>query len=230
MSLANITNNNQLSPGVQAALAAATNGSGSAAAADGTSLSFDLPAYDGGTTLTPDSLMAYCQARLDSIDGQAETLMKQQNDNAAIVSQIQNVANEFKTFSTADQRDPTTPSGTTASGAQPTGNIAKMQHDLQSLIDNVTAVDPNSSALTSLQSTMDQLNSTATDNLVTTTEIEGFSQNITDSANSLNSESEMQMVQLQSLMSQRQTAISLTTNLVQSLGDQENKIADNIGK
>jgi hypothetical protein len=174
--------------------------------------------------------MAYCQARLDSIDGQAETLMKQQNDNAAIVSQIQNVANEFKTFSTADQRDPTTPSGTTASGAQPTGNIAKMQQDLQSLINNVTAVDPNSSALTSLQSTMDQLNSTATDNLVTTTEIEGFSQNITDSANSLNSESEMQMVQLQSLMSQRQTAISLTTNLVQSLGDQENKIADNIGK
>ena len=37
------------------------------------------------------------------------------------------------------------------------------------------------------------------------------------------------MVQIQSLMSQRQTAVSLTTNLVQSLGDQENKIADNIG-
>ena len=35
------------------------------------------------------------------------------------------------------------------------------------------------------------------------------------------------MVQLQSLMSQRQTAISLTTNLVQSLGDQEEKIAEN---
>jgi hypothetical protein len=45
----------------------------------------------------------------------------------------------------------------------------------------------------------------------------------------LNSGAELQMIQLQSIMSQRQTAIQITTNLVQALGDQLNKIADNVG-
>ena len=57
-----------------------------------------------------------------------------------------------------------------------------------------------------------------------------YSQNLTDAAANINSNSELQMIQLGSLMSQRQTAITLTTNLVQSLGDRPlNKIADNIG-
>lgn len=47
--------------------------------------------------------------------------------------------------------------------------------------------------------------------------------------NDLNSGAELQMIGLQSLMSQRQTAVQLTTNLVQALGDQANKIAQNIG-
>ncbi len=68
------------------------------------------------------------------------------------------------------------------------------------------------------------------DNLISSTELQGYVQTLSDAAGNLNSNSELEMVQLQSLMSQRQTAVSLTTNLVQSLGDQENKIADNIGK
>lgn len=40
---------------------------------------------------------------------------------------------------------------------------------------------------------------------------------------------ELNMINLQAIMSQRQTAIQLTTNLVQSLGDSSNKIAANIG-
>ncbi len=46
----------------------------------------------------------------------------------------------------------------------------------------------------------------------------------------LNSGAELSMINLQSLMSQRQQAIQLATNLVQSLGDQCNKIAENVGK
>ena len=168
-----------------------------------------------GTGLTPDALMAYCQSRLDSIDSQVQSSFDQQNKNASEISQIQDVANTFKTYSTANQ-----------SGA----NLADMQKRLTDLVNQIQGTDPNSAALPGLKDTLAQLNSTAQDDLVVTTETEGFAQNITDSANDLNSGSELQMVQLQSLMSQRQTAISLTTNLVQSLGDQENKIADNIGK
>ena len=57
-----------------------------------------------------------------------------------------------------------------------------------------------------------------------------LTQNLKNDAANLNSDSEMTMINLQSLMSQRQTAVQLTTNLVQSLGDQQNSIAKNIGQ
>jgi polyhydroxyalkanoate synthesis regulator phasin len=45
----------------------------------------------------------------------------------------------------------------------------------------------------------------------------------------MNSSTELSMINLQSLMSQRQSSVQLITNMVQSLGDQLNKIASNIG-
>lgn len=45
----------------------------------------------------------------------------------------------------------------------------------------------------------------------------------------LNSGSELAMINLQSLMSQRQSAIQTVTNMVQQVGDSMNKIAANIG-
>ncbi|HEY8041388.1 MAG TPA: hypothetical protein VIF15_16395, partial [Polyangiaceae bacterium] len=61
------------------------------------------------------------------------------------------------------------------------------------------------------------------------TDVKGWIQELSDVQSTINQGSELQMIKLQSLMSQRQTAIQLTTNLVQSLGDQLNKIAENIG-
>ena len=59
--------------------------------------------------------------------------------------------------------------------------------------------------------------------------MQSFIDRLQGCASDLNSNSELQMIQLQSLMSERQTAIELTTNLVQSLGNQAEKIAQNVG-
>ena len=45
----------------------------------------------------------------------------------------------------------------------------------------------------------------------------------------MNASTELSMISLQSVMSQRQSAVPLITNMVQALGDQVNKIAANIG-
>jgi hypothetical protein len=50
-----------------------------------------------------------------------------------------------------------------------------------------------------------------------------------DMSANLGKDSELGMISLQSIMSQRQSAIQICTNLVQSFGDQMNKIAANIG-
>jgi hypothetical protein len=46
----------------------------------------------------------------------------------------------------------------------------------------------------------------------------------------LNSNAELSMINLQALMSQRQEAVQVCTNLVQSLGDEASKVSDNVGK
>jgi hypothetical protein len=46
----------------------------------------------------------------------------------------------------------------------------------------------------------------------------------------INSSAQMDMINLQSLMSNRQTAIQLTTNMLKALNDSEKQIVHNIGK
>lgn len=45
----------------------------------------------------------------------------------------------------------------------------------------------------------------------------------------MNASTELSMISLQSVMSQRQSAVQLITNMVQALGDQTNKIVSNVG-
>ena len=60
-------------------------------------------------------------------------------------------------------------------------------------------------------------------------ELKGFSDTLTGINNNLNNSAELGMISIQSLMSQRSTAIQLATNIMQSLDDGTSKIADNIG-
>ena len=155
---------------------------------------------DAGTTLSPDSLMAYCQSRLDSINNQVRASFAHQTRNASEASQIQKVANLFKNYSSADQSKPDITSD--------------MQKSLQSAILGIQAADPNSAALPKLIGTYNTLvwsttgdtstyipgypadeSSPKGDHLLSSTEIQGFGQTITDAANSLNSDSELRMIE-----------------------------------
>jgi hypothetical protein len=196
--------------------------------------------------LTPDGLMAYCQAHLDSIDSQVRSSFDSQQRGAADVARINKVL--------ADLKD-APPNGTD-------GNFdrcAALETSLGSAITDLQASDPHCPALPGLIQTYNNMVWSGTggtldgksfpgpafidvndyppdrsqgsqgDKNLSGPELQGFGQAVQDAAGTINSQSELQLIQLQSLMSQRQTAISLTTNLVQSLGDQQNKIAENIG-
>jgi hypothetical protein len=198
-------------------------------------------AFDGG--MSTDALMAYCQSRLDSIDGQIQDSFTSQQSNVNTIAAINAFANQLKSYSTG------------VSGAT---DCAALETKFQTLIQSIQASDPSSPALADLLPAYNTMvysgdggaqflhnssgpdmidpghhgpstDSTKGDNVISVTELQSYTTTLTDAATNLNSSSELQMVHLQSLMSDRQTAISLTTNLVQSLGDQESKIADNIG-
>ena len=56
--------------------------------------------------LSPDALMAYCQTRLDSIDGQVKASFDDQQKNASATAQIDQVIASIKQYDGADQTDP----------------------------------------------------------------------------------------------------------------------------
>ncbi len=197
--------------------------------------------------LSPDALMAYCQSRLDSIDGQVRTSFDDQQKTASETEQIDGVLASIKQNEGGDVTDSKT--------------ITQLETQFQTLILNLKKTDPNSPVLPSLTQAYNSMlwsgdggpqktgstdptapdfidfekypatnqATTQGDNKIGTDELQKYAEALSDAAANLNSNAELGMVHLQSLMSQRQTAVTLTTNLVQSLGDQENKIADNIG-
>jgi hypothetical protein len=194
--------------------------------------------------LSPDALMSYCQTRLDSIDGQVRGVFEDQQQNASITQQIDQVIGAIKQYDGSDQTDPTV-----------CKNLETIFHDL---IENLKDTDPNCPVLPELTQAYNSMvwsgdggaakaglpgpdfidfdkysptdqDTTQGDMKLGTQELQKYVDTLTDAAGNLNSSSELGMVQIQSLMAQRQTAVTLTTNLVQSLGDQESKIADNIG-
>jgi hypothetical protein len=189
--------------------------------------------------LSPDALLAYCQARLDSIDGQTRGIFKEQELRNSESSAIQSVLATFQGYTSGVNDDQQA--------------CTAMETSLSNLIKQLQQTDPGCPELGKLMQTFNDLRYSGTgskvstltafdegsypaartgpegDCTLSTSEIQGFISNIQNCASDLNSDSELQMIQLQSLMSQRQTEVQLTTNLVQSLGDQAEKVAENIG-
>jgi hypothetical protein len=204
-----------------------------------------IPDDEAITDLTPESLMAYCTARLDSLNEQAGTILSQQEQSNSTMSALQGVVQAFQLHSSGVTNDPAT--------------CTALETSLNQLISQIKATNPTCPELGKLEQTYNNLLYSGTgpivdqsdpsknldyidatdhppdtsspegDNTLGDTEVQAFVSNLQGAASDLNSDSQLQMIQLQSLMSQQQTAIELTTNLVQSLGDQSEKIAENVG-
>jgi hypothetical protein len=185
------------------------------------------PSVPNYTSLSPDALMSYCEARLNSLDTQMSDIFTSQQKNATSTQDLNNIADSLNNLQAVTPA--TNPATVTVSNA-----------DFTAIVNNYkTAIDDagKGSALgVQLQGdlvTFENAASTATKaggGTMSADSVSQLSQNLKNDTANLNSDSEMTMINLQSLMSQRQTAVQLTTNLVQSLGDQSSDIAKNVGQ
>jgi|HubBroStandDraft_2_1064218.scaffolds.fasta_scaffold06545_5 hypothetical protein len=198
-------------------------------------------AIGSSSGLSSDSLMNYCSSQLDSIDNAIDTTMETDQNATQISQQLQGVIETFQQNSTGITSD--------------TASCAKLETSLAAVITQMQNTDPDNPNLgpmiqtynnmvwsgsgTTGSNAMQYIDPTdypaqqvgpQGDGTLSSGEMSGYISTLQGASSSLDSGSEMNLVELQSLMSQRETAISLTTNLVQSLGDQANTIASNIGK
>jgi hypothetical protein len=206
-------------------------------ATDGT-LGLDPSAY-----LTPDALLAYCQSRLQSIDSQIQTGLETQQRNNTEIAGIGQVLADLNAVS---------------SGSTSSDTIRTAEKSLNTYITDMQANDPNNPNLGKLIQTYNQMVWSGTggtlnghtdsdpdfiepdqyppdetytqgDNNYSADEAQGYIATIKGIHDSMNSDSELTMIDVQSLMSQRETAVQLTTNMMQSLDDQAKQITQNIG-
>jgi hypothetical protein len=189
-----------------------------------------LPEAPPDFVLTPDALMNYCATRLRDLDNQINYEMTKQQtvqkENSTLTNLLQQLSGDI-----GGDVDLT-------NGAGNQCVLTAIGH-LESAAESLKTTDPQTAQkLTDLAAKLHELGDAKNQgsngtNFQHALPLATFKAAISDSVSNmqkdLNSGTELAMINLQSLMSQRQSAVQTVTNMVQSLGDQMNKITSNIG-
>jgi hypothetical protein len=191
-------------------------------------------------TMSAEALVAYCESRLDSLDSQMQSIFNNQQTNAAATSAIDNVASDLNDLPPPATGDSSTDPSITITAAQasqiqgayeqaitaadssgPTALGQQLQNDLETFQSQVTG-----KAVTSA-GTFDFGTSTTKTYSVESQAVSQLSSSLKTYASNLNSDAQDQMIQLQSFIQDQQTVIEMSTNFLQSLGQEGQNIAAN---
>lgn len=173
----------------------------------------------GATFITPDSLLAYCSTRLRNLDDAMQTQFKSQQQGIADSQVVQDIEQQIKDqFQNSEKDD----KGALKYGANPQDQFFANLKDEAAKIQDPTA---KAAALKAIDGYAQTKAGAKFDDIKSST-LDGL-----DSAKQgLSQGAELGMIGLQSLMSQRQTAVQMTTNLVQAFGESLKSVAGNVGK
>jgi hypothetical protein len=185
--------------------------------------------------MTPDSLMAFCSTRLSSLDTQMQEIFNQQTQSAATINDLNNIS--------SDLNDLPAPSSSGTTITMSAAQYSQIVHDYDVAIDDLSPTNASPSSMHAagnqtalgqeLQTDHDSFIANCTFNSsgtvdVPASNVTNMTQNIKTYTSSLNSDAEMQMINLQSLMSSRQTAVELSTNMMETLASTDESIASNL--
>ncbi|HMJ55586.1 MAG TPA: hypothetical protein VK540_26105 [Polyangiaceae bacterium] len=162
--------------------------------------------------LTPDALMTYLSTRLDGLDTQVNAVFNRQQHTQAIqkgLTELRAALGQMKTTGD-DQKD----------GVMPSIEVA---------LKTLTDLDPNLGETLRNQLGQDGY-ALWGDSKCNDTEMKQTMSYLDGVGKDIDSSAQMDMIRLQSIMSARQTAIQLSTNLIASLSESTKSIVSNIGR
>lgn len=165
-------------------------------------------------SLTPEMLLLYCKKRLGGLDLEIKNAMDKQQRMNGIKNEISAIQSKL--------------SGLQNGNASPK-DIAELNDQLDHLLEQVPADTPLGKELLDAKTKLNEDGQGGTDAIVTGDDIKSMQDSLKQASATMDSDAELEMMQLQSVMSQRQTAIQLTTNLIQTMNESVRKVAENIG-
>lgn len=173
--------------------------------------------------LTPDMLLDYCRAKVRGLDEQIQRAFLKQQDRNRLSQALSGLMDQLSAFREHGIKDSDKASKDAVNGAYDRA---------------IAAAGPNTELGTKLRAEKDAFNRTAggteTKNAkesaaVSAEEMKAFSDTIQRAQSDANHEGELEMIKLQSLMSQRQQAFQLITNMVAALGETAKGIVAKVG-
>jgi hypothetical protein len=165
--------------------------------------------------LTPETLLAYCASKMRGLDGQIQACFAKQQARNAKSAALSKLATAMNTWKVGFEGNP------------------KAKADIEAALKEAQTSLAGDPALSEqLANLTNAFNETAKDQTghVDSDEMTGFLSTVQSMQQSINQDGELEMLQMQSMMSQRQQAIQLCTNMIQSLGQSSQAICSNVGK
>jgi len=183
------------------------------------------PATPPIAAMTPDAVLAYCEQQFNGINQQFDNCLNQSQTTAGLTTDLNNVKTAIDANASA---------GFNANGGDADdAALAAANSSIDTAINDAQAAG-NPALVQNLQDIKTALNTSngvgdGTDNKVTPADIQSINTQIDSASSSLSSQSQMQMISLQSVVSQQNSALQLATNLIQTIGDEGKSVASNIG-
>jgi len=187
------------------------------------------------TYLTPDALLSYCKARLDGLDSQIQQDMQTQQDANYDQQDIQPIQALL---------------AQNADGCKDQSAVNALVAAVKQAIAEIQGRDPGSPALSGLNQMLSAIQGgtttpdTATQigaqvaqkmgatitfpDSLSSEQVKDLTTTLGQITSGESSAAEINMINLQSLMSQRQNAVELTTNMFQTLDETLNKVVSNV--
>ena len=173
-----------------------------------TGFPFDVYSYQGA--LSADALLAYCRAQLSSLDGTIQQYLDQQRQNIQRKKALSDVETVMKKY-------PNVPSGKE--------QWADYDQTFLKAIESLPQGDP---VRAQLQEKWDEL--APRQGHFTADEWKAITGDIRSMLEEVSGNAEINMIQLQSIMSQRQTAVQLTTGMLAKYDEGIKSVIGNIGR
>ena len=167
--------------------------------------------------LTAESMMVYLTTRLGSVDVQIDAIFESQQEAEKVRAALNEIKELLNGLAESTDKDKILKGSEEALATVVSvidGELAELDPDLAKRLK--TDLQQNGYILEGKESQYQML------------QIENTRDYLGNVLSQLESTAEMNMIQLQSLMSARQTAISLATNLVAKLDESTSKVVDNI--
>jgi hypothetical protein len=172
---------------------------------------------DGFQYLTGESLLMYCQTRLQDLDGDIQSRMTDQKSALARRQAIQTAQQVFKSF--GDK------------GPQTQADWDKCEAAISAAAQALPAGDPGRGMLEDFRYAMEHqyCRDLAPDpHYPHDGEWKGTIDGLGKMVEDIKGSAEIEMLQLQQLMSQRQTAVQLTTNMMAKMDQSQDAIVKNV--